>query len=576
MSGVIAPATLDAPGEAEPEDSSSPDPELPAPAEPEDSPETTLAPESPDAADGERVDGIEGERVDGIGWEDLEDLTLEIAGEVVQLDGGSATISYGGASETVFTLQNRVVQGDLDGDGDEDFVAHIVEHSPGSGVFHLIVPVIDDAGRPVVGQTVGLGDRIVVDDITVKDGSIEVVIFDRAPDEPFTVITRRTTLDILLAPSAPLVRVVGIEPVAGLPLPGPEPADIEVRFDIGAVSATESGTIGFREGQAYTVQASAAQEFMVVLEAPIGVWLDVRFNDDQVLVPGSERTQQAHGVLPATGQLRVTVVSSNAGESSYELMIEVLPAGGSGAGEGGVGPGQGAGEGGGGPGQGAGEGGGGPGQGASDGGGGDETSTPTSSLPAVRVPRPVVPDRGRVMYLTFDDGPHPVYTPQVLDVLARHGAMATFFVIGRQAEAYPRLVDRIVAEGHTVANHTWNHESLAGLPKEAFDSTVGSTQSFLGSRGTPCLRPPFGTIDAFTQDWAAEHGLRLTLWTVDPGDWQRPSAEAIADHIVERARAGAVVLLHDGGGDRSQTVEGLDMALERLADSGLAYKTLCR
>ena len=546
MSGAIAPATLDAPGEAELEDSSSPDPELPAPAEPEDSPETTLAPESPDAVDGESVDGI--------GWEDLEELTLEIAGEVVQLDGGSATISYGGASETVFTLQNRVVQGDLDGDGDEDFVAHIVEHSPGSGVFHLIVPVMDDAGRPVVGQTVGLGDRIVVDDITVKDGSIEVVIFDRAPDEPFTVITRRTTLDVLLTRSAPLVRVVDIEPVAGLPLPGPEPADIEVRFDIGAASATESGTIGFRERQAYTVQASAAQEFMVVLEAPIGVWLDVRFNDDQVLVPGSERSQQAHGFLPATGQLRVTVVSSNAGESSYELMIEVLPVGSSGAGEGG----------------------GGPGQGASDGAGGDETSTPTSSLPAVRVPRPVVPDRGQVMYLTFDDGPHPVYTPQVLDVLARHGAMATFFVIGRQAEAYPRLVDRIVAEGHTVANHTWNHESLAGLPKEAFDSTVGSTQSFLGSRGTPCLRPPSGTIDAFTQDWAAEHGLRLTLWTVDPGDWRRPSAEAIADHIVERARAGAVVLLHDGGGDRSQTVEGLDMALERLAGSGLAYKTLCR
>ena len=536
MSGAIAPATLDAPREAEPEDSSSPDPELPAPAEPEDSPETTLAPESPDAADGERVDGI--------GWEDLEDLTLEIAGEAVQLDGGSATISYGGASETVFTLQNRVVQGDLDGDGDEDFVAHIVEHSPGSGVFHLIVPVMDDAGRPVVGQTVGLGDRIVVDGITVKDGSIEVVIFDRAPDEPFTVITRRTTLDILLAPSAPVVRVVDIEPVAGLPLPGPELADIEVRFDIGAVSATESGTIGFRERQAYTLQASDAQEFMVALEAPIGVWLDVRFNDDQVLVPGSERSQQAHGFLPAAGQLRVTVVSSNAGESSYELMIEVLPAGGSGAGEGGAG------------------------------GGGNET--PTSSVPAVRVPLPVVPDRGRVMYLTFDDGPHPIYTPQVLDVLARHGAMATFFVIGRQAEAYPRLVDRIVAEGHTVANHTWNHESLAGLPKEAFDSTVGSTQSFLGSRGTPCLRPPSGTIDVFTQDWAAEHGLRLTLWTVDPGDWRRPSAEAIADHIVERARAGAVVLLHDGGGDRSQTVEGLDMALERLAGSGLAYKTLCR
>lgn len=207
---------------------------------------------------------------------------------------------------------------------------------------------------------------------------------------------------------------------------------------------------------------------------------------------------------------------------------------------------------------------------------GDAVSAPTTTVPAVRLPPLRLPEGGPVMYLTFDDGPDPVYTPQVLDVLARHEAAATFFVLGTSAAEFPALIDRIVAEGHTVANHTWNHESLAGLSKESFDSTVSRTQALLGTRATPCLRPPYGRLDAFTEEWAAEHGLRLMLWNVDPADWQRPSAETIADHIVEHARPGAVVLLHDGGGDRSSTVAGLDMALQHLAGSGLRFAALCR
>ena len=470
---------------------------------------------------------------DPIGWEDLEHLTVEIDGEVVRLEGGRATVSYGGASASIFTLQNRVAQGDLDGDGDEDVVAHIIEQSPGTGVFHLVVPVLDDGGAAMALPPIFVGDRIVMDAITVRDGLIEVSLFDRAEDEPFTVISRHTTLEIDLSGSAPLVTVIDTEPIEEKPLPGPERPEIIIRFEPGAVSATESGTIDFRERQTYTVYASEGQPFTAELRAPLGVWLDVR-RDHLVVASAAQRSQLVEAELPATGGWKLTVVSSHAGESGYELTVEVLPR---------------------------------P----------DPGPTPTTTSQKVTVPRPVTPDDdGDVVYLTFDDGPHPDYTPQMLDVLARHDARATFFVVGSLAQAYPDIIQRIAAEGHTIANHTWKHEDLAGLSRAAFDETISRTQMVLGDLATPCLRPPYGSIDAFTREWASDHGLSLLTWDATPSDWLRPPAEEIADYIVQWARPGVVLLMHDGGGDRSTTVQGLDMALERLADRGLRYEPVCR
>ena len=468
-----------------------------------------------------------------IGWEDLEHLTVEIDGEVVRLEGGRATVSYGGASASLFTLQNRVAQGDLDGDGDEDVVAHIVERSPGTGVFHLIVPVINDDGAVSAQQPIAVGDRVVVDAITVRDGLIEVSLFDRAQDEPFTVISRHTTLEIDLLGPAPQARVIGTEPIEDMPRPGPERPEVNIRFEPGSVSATESGTIDFRERQTYAVYASEGQPFIATLRAPLGVWLDVRL-DHLIVTTSAQRSQLVEAELPATGPWKVTVISSHAGEAGYELTVEVLPRPLAGP-------------------------------------------PPTTTAQAVGAPHTVPSDDdGDVVYLTFDDGPNPVYTPQVLDVLARHGARATFFVVGSLAQAYPGIIQRIAAEGHTLANHAWNHEDLAGLSRAAFDETIGRTQEVLGDLAAPCLRPPYGSVDAFTREWAASHGLTLMTWDASPQDWSRPPAEEIADYIVEWARPGIVLLMHDGGGDRSRTVQGLDMALERLADRGLRYEPVCR
>jgi len=180
------------------------------------------------------------------------------------------------------------------------------------------------------------------------------------------------------------------------------------------------------------------------------------------------------------------------------------------------------------------------------------------------------------MYLTFDDGPDPVYTPQILDVLKRHEARATFFVLGSLAAAYPEIVDRVVAEGHTVANHTWSHEYLPAVSRQVFDETVGETQALLGDRATSCLRPPYGAVSRSNVEWAGEHGLTITNWNVDPEDWRPQPAAEIANHIVDHARAGSVVVLHDGGTNRSRTVTAVDTALGRLAGSGLRFEPLCR
>ncbi|MCY3862418.1 MAG: polysaccharide deacetylase family protein [bacterium] len=179
------------------------------------------------------------------------------------------------------------------------------------------------------------------------------------------------------------------------------------------------------------------------------------------------------------------------------------------------------------------------------------------------------------MYLTFDDGPHPVHTTEVLDVLARYRARATFFVVGSLAQHYPNTMQRMLDEGHTIGNHTWNHENLAELSREEFDETVGRTQEMLGDRGAACLRPPYAGVGPSTREWAAEHGLDLVTWDFSPRDWIPQSAHEIAQQVVDHARDGVIILLHDGGGDRTQTVLGLDAALSELSSRGYRFEPLC-
>lgn len=188
----------------------------------------------------------------------------------------------------------------------------------------------------------------------------------------------------------------------------------------------------------------------------------------------------------------------------------------------------------------------------------------TLSVPAAR------------LYLTFDDGPNPVFTPPILDVLAHFNARATFFVTGQGATLYPQLIERIASEGHTLANHTWDHVSLDGISAEDFDETVTRTQRVLGEHATRCLRPPYYLMDEHTVDRAANLGLTIVIGEVRPADWKQPGATEIASRIVGGAAPGRIVVLHDGGGDRSQTVEGLELALAYLESRNYVYEPVCQ
>lgn len=186
------------------------------------------------------------------------------------------------------------------------------------------------------------------------------------------------------------------------------------------------------------------------------------------------------------------------------------------------------------------------------------------------------PDLGEI-HLTFDDGPSLDATPQVLDLLDKYDATVVFFPIGNQVDNGAALLRRAVEEGHRIGNHTWNHDSLLGISAPDFDSTVGRTQDVI-ERATgvapTCLRPPGGKVDDNARALASAAGLSVELWTVDPQDWRREGPSTIEAGVVDLAEPGDVVLLHDGGGDREQTIAALDGILDRLSDAGYRFTAM--
>jgi peptidoglycan/xylan/chitin deacetylase (PgdA/CDA1 family) len=201
--------------------------------------------------------------------------------------------------------------------------------------------------------------------------------------------------------------------------------------------------------------------------------------------------------------------------------------------------------------------------------------------PARSAPAPAAARAGStgVVYLTFDDGPSPDWTPQVLQLLAHYRAWATFFVLGRSAAAYPELVRRAYAAGHGIGNHTWNHSRLTGLTGARLATEVGATSAAIqGITGAPvrCLRPPYASVDAASAHRIRALGLRLVLWDLDTNDWRRPGVGAIAGRVLGRVGSGDVVLLHDGGGNRSQTLAALQQVLAGLSARGFRFGALCR
>ncbi|MEM7096477.1 MAG: polysaccharide deacetylase family protein [Actinomycetota bacterium] len=212
----------------------------------------------------------------------------------------------------------------------------------------------------------------------------------------------------------------------------------------------------------------------------------------------------------------------------------------------------------------------------------DLVSTPTPDSPTV-VPLPfltnipAVPRDGSVVYLTFDDGPDPVYTNQVLDVLARYDAKATFFVLGSSVDAHPGIVQRMIAEGHTVGNHTYYHEALPLQEDDYILQTLGATNAAIARAvgfTTTCLRPPYGALDQTTFDFVRANGFNVHMWDVDSEDWQLNDGYAIASNVLSNVELGDRVLFHDGPNNRTATVAALESVLDVLSNRGVRFQAL--
>jgi peptidoglycan/xylan/chitin deacetylase (PgdA/CDA1 family) len=178
--------------------------------------------------------------------------------------------------------------------------------------------------------------------------------------------------------------------------------------------------------------------------------------------------------------------------------------------------------------------------------------------------------------LTFDDGPHPVYTPQVLDLLARHRAHATFFLIGGRAAERPELVSRIRAEGHEIGNHWWYDVSTRRASLPEYLDWLGRTEAVLGiETASPKLfRPPGGRISSAQLTATLERGYVCVLGSAYPYDPKHPPAAYIRWLVSKNLAPGAIVILHDGIRDPSRTLEALPGILEAGEAKGLRFASV--
>ncbi|HEY3557978.1 MAG TPA: polysaccharide deacetylase family protein [Kribbella sp.] len=204
------------------------------------------------------------------------------------------------------------------------------------------------------------------------------------------------------------------------------------------------------------------------------------------------------------------------------------------------------------------------------------TPTPPAAAAAAATPSPT-PLPLKYVVLTFDDGPDLEYTPKVLDVLAQYDAKATFFEVGQNVSKHPELTKRIHAAGHSVQNHTWDHSDLRRLTPAKFQQEIAATdQAIRTAIGTTpaCLRPPYGGVSATVRQRARAMGKDLVVWTVDSRDWTKPGTPAIVQRVLKNVHSGSVILMHDGGGNRTQTVAALPLILKALKAQGYGFRTL--
>ncbi len=189
-----------------------------------------------------------------------------------------------------------------------------------------------------------------------------------------------------------------------------------------------------------------------------------------------------------------------------------------------------------------------------------------------------VPQSGKMIALTFDDGPHPRYTEQILDILKKHDARATFFVIGENIEYYDKgILKRIIDGGHEIGNHTFNHGHTKQMSEQDFLADVNACHQLVKERygyEMNIFRPPEGYIDNKVKKAAEELGYSIILWSIDTRDWEHTASSAIVGNIERHAGNGDIILMHDYVSGKSTTLDSLDKIIPKLKAEGYKFVTV--
>lgn len=190
-----------------------------------------------------------------------------------------------------------------------------------------------------------------------------------------------------------------------------------------------------------------------------------------------------------------------------------------------------------------------------------------------------IPTKEKVVALTFDDGPSETYTPQILDILKEYHAKATFFLIGKHLEAFPDIVKREVDEGNEIENHTYTHVKLTRMADDDFIKDVEKSEELIQRYQKSTIelfRPPAGALNKHIIEALTDKNYRIVLWSwhQDPRDWARPGVRHIVKHVIENIHNGDIIIMHDGGGNRSQTVKALKILLPKLEQEGYSFITV--
>ena len=184
----------------------------------------------------------------------------------------------------------------------------------------------------------------------------------------------------------------------------------------------------------------------------------------------------------------------------------------------------------------------------------------------------------KIVALTYDDGPNPPYTNQLLDVLVRYNAKGTFFAIGQNIEKYPDVVRLMKQSGSELANHSYSHPDMLFKPNEFLQSEIEKTDSLLqqlGVQNTIHFRPPWGRRFIGLPLMISQMKKKLIMWDIDSQDYfDEHTPEVIANRVIEGIRPGAIVVMHDGGGNRSRTVVATEMIIKSLQPQGYQFKTV--